>query len=135
MVGTVQSSLNVKVHSYIAQYPVRRTAQSALHFTPWQTYSFQGHLNFSGKHSLYFIPDRPVHSNDNLTYLATYNHAAITAFTYPPPSTARYSFIQLGELRQRGVNEISQALRAQSPNIINYHVSNMVGFNCILYNL
>ena len=42
---------NVKVRSYIAQYPVHRTAQSALHFTPWQTCSFQGHLNFSGKHS------------------------------------------------------------------------------------
>ena len=41
----------VKVSSYIARYPVRRTAQSALHFTPWQTCSFQGHLNFSGKYS------------------------------------------------------------------------------------
>ena len=36
----------VKVRSYIARYPVHRTAQSALHFTPWQTCSFQGHLNF-----------------------------------------------------------------------------------------
>ena len=41
----------VKVRSYIARYPVRRTAQSALHFTSWQTCSFQSHLNFSGKHS------------------------------------------------------------------------------------
>ena len=39
----------VKVRSYIARYPVHRTAQSALHFTPWQTCSFQGHLNFFGK--------------------------------------------------------------------------------------
>ena len=26
-----------KIRSYIAQYPVLGTAQSALHFTPWQT--------------------------------------------------------------------------------------------------
>ena len=39
------------VCSYIARYPVHRTAQSALHFTPWQTCSFQGHLNFFGKYS------------------------------------------------------------------------------------
>ena len=43
--------VKVQVRSYIARYPVRRTTQSALHFTPWQTCSFQGHLNFSGKHS------------------------------------------------------------------------------------
>ena len=30
----------LKVCFYIAQYPVRWTAQSALHFTPWQTCSF-----------------------------------------------------------------------------------------------
>ena len=29
----------LKVCFHIAQYPVRRTAQSALHFTPWQTCS------------------------------------------------------------------------------------------------
>ena len=40
---------NKKLRSYIARYPVRRTTRSALHFTPWQTCSFQGHLNFSGK--------------------------------------------------------------------------------------
>ena len=37
---------------YIAQYPVRWTAQSALHFSsPWQTCSFQHQLYFSWKHS------------------------------------------------------------------------------------
>ena len=37
---------------YIAQYPVRCTAQSALHFCPpWQTCSFRHQLGFSGKHS------------------------------------------------------------------------------------
>ena len=43
--------VKVKVSSYTAQYPVLVTAQSALHFTPWQTYSFQRHLELSGKHS------------------------------------------------------------------------------------
>ena len=41
----------VKVCFYIAQYPVRWTAQSALHFTTWQTCSFRHQLGFSGKHS------------------------------------------------------------------------------------
>ena len=35
---------------YIPRCPVLRTAQIALHFTPLQTCSFQGHFNFSGKH-------------------------------------------------------------------------------------
>ena len=44
-------TIKVKVSSYVARYPVRRTAQSAVHIIPWQTCSFQGHLNFSGKYS------------------------------------------------------------------------------------
>ena len=35
------------------------------------------------------------------------------SFTYPPQSIARYSFIQLSELRQDGVNEIAQASKRQ----------------------
>ena len=61
---------------YIAQYPVRWTAESALHFSSpvhpsWC--SFRHQLGFSWKHS---------------------SHAAIT---FPPLSVARYSFIQLSE--------------------------------------
>ena len=43
----------VKVHSYVVRYPVRRIAQSALHFTTWQTCSFQCQFfnDFYGKHS------------------------------------------------------------------------------------
>ena len=41
----------VKVWFYIALYPVRWTAQSALHFLPWQTCSIQHQLGFSWKHS------------------------------------------------------------------------------------
>ena len=49
-----KNSIKVKVvFVYIAQYPVRWTAQSALHFfcLPWQTCSFRHQLGFSGKHS------------------------------------------------------------------------------------
>ena len=38
-----------KVSSYIARYPVLGTVQSSLHFTPWQTCSFQC-LIYSEKH-------------------------------------------------------------------------------------
>ena len=75
-----------KVRSYIARYPVFGTAQSALHFIPWQTCSFQRHLNFSGKHSATLQLLR-----DNFS------------FRYLPLSVARYSCIQLGELWQRGL--------------------------------
>ena len=76
-------------------YPVRWTAQSALHFTPWQTCLFRHQLDFSGKHS-------------------TSHAAKFTCKDYslifPPPSITRYSFsfIQLSELRCRGKNENSQ---------------------------
>ena len=41
----------VNVCPYIARYTVHGTAQSALHFTPWQTCLFQRHFDFTGKHS------------------------------------------------------------------------------------
>ena len=46
-----QEIIKVRSYIYIVRYPVLGTVQSALHFTPWQTCSFQLHLNFSGKHS------------------------------------------------------------------------------------
>ena len=68
----------IKVCSYIARYPVHRTAQSALHFTPWQTCSFQSHINFFGKYSATLQLLREGYS-----------------FTYPPlsvlPGTHLYS--------------------------------------------
>ena len=67
---------------YIAQYPVRWTAQSALHFCPpCQTCSFRHQLGFSGKHS----------SDAAL-------RAKTKSLTCPPLSIARYSFIQLSQL-------------------------------------
>ena len=55
--GTTAFSVSSERHCqkdsfYIAQYPVRWTAQSALHFClPWQTCSFRHQLGLSGKHS------------------------------------------------------------------------------------
>ena len=39
----------IKACSYTARYPVLGSAQRVLHFAPWQTYSFQLQLDFSGK--------------------------------------------------------------------------------------
>ena len=41
----------VHVRLYIVRYPVLGTAQSTLQITPWQTCTFQHHLNFSRNHS------------------------------------------------------------------------------------
>ena len=90
----------IKVHPYIARYPVLGTAQSALHFNPWQTCLFQHQLDFSGKHSA-------------MLQLLCEDYA----FRYPPLSVARSSFIQLSELRQRGVNKIAQASKRQQENL------------------
>ena len=78
----------VKVCFYIAHYPVRWTAQSALHFSS---------------------PGRPVHSDTNSaslgSILAMQQLRNGYSPTCPPLSIARYSFIQLSRLRRREVNE------------------------------
>ena len=85
-----------KVRSYIARYAVLGTAKSALPFTPWHTCSFQHHFDFSGKHSATLQVLREGHS-----------------FRYPSMSVARYSFIQLSELQQSGMNEIAKSSKRQ----------------------
>ena len=76
---------------YVAQYPVRWPAQSALHFTP----------------------GRPVHSSTNSTSLGSIQPCCILhedySFTFPSLSTTRYSFIQLSGLRHRGENKNAKA--------------------------
>ena len=81
------------VSCYIAHCPVLVTAQSALHFTPC---SFQRHFDSSGKHS----PMLQLLSEDY-------------SFRYPPQSIARYSFIQLSELWQNGMNETAKVSKRQ----------------------
>ena len=88
--------------SYIAQYPVLRTVQSALHFTSltdlftktpsrllWETSSHMLQLMHEG-----------------------------CSYTYPPLSIARYSFIQLSELEQCRVTKLAQGFNtaAQDSN-------------------
>ena len=76
--------VKVKVCSYIARYPVHRTAQSALHFTP----------------------GRPVHSKDistSLGYSATLQLLREGySFTYPPlsvlPGIHVYSWVNCGNV-------------------------------------
>ena len=82
-----------EVRSYITQYPVLRTSQSVLHFTPWQTCSFQSHFNFSGKHSATLKLLREDYS---------FVHISTTV------CMAKYSFIQLNELWQRGVIRLAK---------------------------
>ena len=79
---------------YIAQYPVRWTAQSALHLS---------------------FPGRSVHSDNNSaslgSILAMQQLRNDYSVTFPPLPIARYSFIQLSRLRRREENENAQTLK------------------------
>ena len=81
----------VKVWFYIALYPVRWTAQSALHFPPLADL---------------FIPT-PVSASLG-SILAMQQLRNDYSLTFPPLSIARYSFIQLSRLRRREVKENAQ---------------------------
>ena len=76
---------------YIAQYSVRWTAQSALHFPS---------------------PGRPVHSDTKSaspgSIIAMQQLRNDYSLTFPSLSIARYSFIQLSGLRRREVNDNAQ---------------------------
>ena len=80
-----------KVWFYIALYPVRWTAQSALHFPPLADL---------------FIPTPFSASLGSI--LAMQQLRNDYSFTFPPLSIARYSFIQLSRLRRREVKENAQ---------------------------
>ena len=82
-------SIRKKVSSYIAQYPVLGTAQSALHTSPLADLFI---LDFSGKHSA-------------MLHLLREDYL----FKYPPLSVARDSFTQLSELRQRRGEQTCQS--------------------------
>ena len=80
-----------KVWFYIALYPVRWTAQSALHFPPLADL---------------FIPTPFSASLGSI--LAMQQLRNDYSLTFPPLSIARYSFIQLSRLRRREVKENAQ---------------------------
>ena len=67
---------------YIAQYPVRWTAQSALHFLPSLTDLF--------------IPT-PFSASPGSILARQQLRAKTKSLTFPPLSIARYSFIQLSQ--------------------------------------
>ena len=81
-----------KASSYIAQYPVLRTAQSALHFTSLTDLFTQ-------------TPSRLLwEASSHMLQLMREGYS----YTYPPLCIARYSFIQLGELEQCRVKKPAQ---------------------------
>ena len=85
-----------KGSSYIAQYPVLRTAQSALHFTS--------------------LTDLFTQTPSRLLWEASSHMLQLMregcSYTYPPLSIARYSFIQLSELEQCRVKKLAQGFNA-----------------------
>ena len=88
---TSSGSLLKKVWFYIALYPVRWTAQSALHFPPLADL---------------FIPTPFSASLGSI--LAMQQLRNDYSLTFPPLSIASYSFIQLSRLRRREVKENAQ---------------------------
>ena len=92
--------LYVKASSYIAQYPVLRTIQSALHFTS--------------------LTDLLTQTPSRLLWEASSHMLQLMregcSYTYPPLSIARYSFIQLSELEQCRVNKLAQRFNTAAQN-------------------
>ena len=91
-----------KVNYYIAQYPVLRTVQSALHFTSLTGLFIQTPSRLlweSSNHMLQLIREG-------------------CSYTYPLMSIARYSFIQLSELEHCRVKQTAQGFNtaAQDSN-------------------
>ena len=82
----------IKASSYIAQYPVLRTVQSALHFTSLTDLFTQTPSRLLWEASSYMLQLM----REGCSY------------TYPPLSIVRYSFIQLSELELCRVTNIAQ---------------------------
>ena len=100
LLGVYVKSKKVKVRFYIAQYPVLRTAQSALlHFTSLADLFTQTPSRLlweASNHMLKLICERL------LVHIVT---------------TARYSFIQLSELEQCRVKKCAQVVVIYSLNV------------------
>ena len=72
--------------------PLFKIVRSALHFTPWQTYSIE-HLNFPREHS---------------AMMQLKHEGRPFVHKYPPMFMAKFSFTQLSELDQCRVKELVQ---------------------------
>ena len=91
-----------KVSSYIAQYPVLRAAQSALHFTSLTDLFNQTPFQLlweTSSHILQLMRE-------------------CCSYTYPPLSIASYSYIQLSELEQCRMKKLAEGFNtaAQDSN-------------------
>ena len=93
---------NKKASFYIAQYPVLRTVQSALHFTS--------------------LTDLFTQTTSRLLWEASSHMLQLMRegclYIYPPLSIARYSFIHLSELEQCRMKKLAQGFNtaAQDSN-------------------
>ena len=98
-----QVFIKAKASSYVAQYPVLRTIQSALHFTS--------------------LTDLFTQTPSRLLWEASSHMLQLMregcSYTYPPLSIARYSFIQLSQLEQCRVKKLAQGFNttAQDSNL------------------
>ena len=81
-IGATDKQIKVKVCFYIAEYPVRWTAQIALHFLPSLTDLF--------------IPT-PFSASPGSILAMQQLRATTKSLAFPPLSIARYSFIQLSQ--------------------------------------
>ena len=81
-----------KVSSYIAQYPILRISQSALHFT--------SHSDIFNQTPSQLLWEASSHMLQLMCKGCLYTH--------PPLSIARYSFIQLSELEQCRVKKLAE---------------------------
>ena len=90
----------VKASSYIAQYPVLRTIQSALHFTS--------------------LTDLFTQTPSRLLWEVSSHMLQLMregcSYTYPPLSIVRYSFIQLSELELCRVKKLVRGFNTAAPD-------------------
>ena len=91
----------VKVGSYIAQYPILRIAQSALHITSL------AHLYNQTPSQLLW------EASSRMLQLMCEG----CSYTYPPLSIARYSFRQLSELEQCRVKKRAQGFNTAAQDL------------------
>ena len=98
--------LGKKISSYIAQYPVLRTAQNALHFTSLADLFNQTPYRLLWEASSYMLQ------------LMSEGCSTECSYTYPPLSIARYSFILLSALEQCSMKKLAQGFNtaAQDSN-------------------
>ena len=108
----------LKANSYIAQYPVLKTGQSAIHFTSLTDLFTQTSSRFlweASSHMLHLMREG-------------------CSYTYPPLSIARYSFIQLSELEQCRVKTCPRLTLHIGDNVLIGFLNQYTCLNCYVVN-